>query len=166
MLDINCTRTCHVILGDVYAHKCPFPSSRRVAVQCTHSCERPEGPSVDNTYDVLRMSHMPRPCNWYCCRLGRVDRVWWLEPSIPYRARSTIVLFRAGTDWPSRGQCIPSGLVSVESEPMAVQNVTNCSELNSFWIRDHVWTFPVWDEAMHDLSTTAELIFVVFVVAV
>jgi len=43
--------------------------------QCTHCCERPEGLSVDSTY-VLRMSGMPRPCNWYCCPLGRVDHVW------------------------------------------------------------------------------------------
>ena len=33
--------------------------------------------------------HDRRPCNWYCCRLGHVDRV---ELSIRYRARSSIVL--------------------------------------------------------------------------
>ena len=44
------------------------------------------------TLFVFRVSGMPWPCNWYCCRLGRVDRVWWLEPFVPYRARSTIVL--------------------------------------------------------------------------
>jgi len=37
---------------------------------------------------------MPQPCYWYCCRLGYIDRVWWLEPSIPYRARTAIVLPR------------------------------------------------------------------------
>jgi len=41
---------------------------------------------------VLRMSDMPRRCNWYCCRIGRVDRVWWLES---YRAQSTIVVPRS-----------------------------------------------------------------------
>ena len=60
---------------------------------CSYSCERPEGPSVDNAHG-LHMSGMSRQCNWYCCPLRRVDRVWWLEPSIRYRARSTIILPR------------------------------------------------------------------------
>jgi len=36
----------------------------------------------------LITARLARPCNWYCCLLGHVDRVWWRPSHTEHEARS------------------------------------------------------------------------------